>query len=117
MSELKNCPFCGSVAMIAYSSGNEHTNQSWTVACTRCVCRGATFYGANSWESISKAKERTDKQAEQKAVDWWSRRAPAIPADLRGDLTRLCEYLEMKGLMTVSPRIITKQIREMLGEV
>ena len=41
---------------------------------------------------------------------------PAIPAELRGDLTRLCEYLEMKGLMTVSPRIIAKQIREMMGE-
>jgi hypothetical protein len=75
--------------MIAYSSGNEHINQSWTVACTRCVCRGATFYGTNSWESISKAVERTDKQAEQKAVDWWNTRAPAISDELREKVLEL----------------------------
>lgn len=113
MSELKNCPFCGSVAIIAYSSGNEHINQSWTVACTRCVCRGATFYGANSWESFSKAKERTDKQAEQKAVDWWNR-APAIPADLRNMVLELCETVINGSIYWAVPQ--AKQLREIMGE-
>ena len=81
-NELKGCPFCGGEAKLSYNRGNENINQTWAVKCTKCPCFGSHFTGTNTWESYSKEKEIADRKAEQKAIEWWNRRASPEPLTL-----------------------------------
>lgn len=93
MSELKPCPFCGEESQLKRDPGNEVYNQSWFVACTKCWCSGASFYGSNAWAAVKKE----DKSAEAQAILEWNTRAE-LPDDIRADVLALCDAANDYGV-------------------
>lgn len=70
MTEIKNCPFCGSKAELTYDSGNEVYGQSWRVICSNCWASGPKFIGSSSWSVVKKK----DDEAKKRALSNWNQR-------------------------------------------
>lgn len=72
--KLKPCPFCGGIATLNYSSGNENWSQSWSVYCGNCGAKTKGAFGSNIWVKVNEKTKAEDAGAKTFAIGNWNNR-------------------------------------------
>jgi len=76
MTELKNCPFCGSRALPSRSYSEVKQSFYAFIKCTRCGIRGRSF-----WSKSDPLENWSKNDAAQHATEAWNMRGGRIDTD------------------------------------